>query len=68
MPVGSHRRLDGFDILHPKLLQDVLCVLNFGDDGAILELLHLKFEEEFTFPHHCHLKFPDNYPTKFFTR
>jgi hypothetical protein len=42
MPIGSHGCLDGFAILHPKLLKYVLNVLYLADEGAILELLDLK--------------------------
>ena len=45
MPIGSHRCLDGFAILHPKLLKYVLNVLCLADEGAILELLDLKSKE-----------------------
>jgi hypothetical protein len=42
MPIGSHGCLDGFVILHSKLLKYVLNVLYLDDEGAILELLDLK--------------------------
>jgi hypothetical protein len=42
MPFGSYGCLDGFSILHPKLLQDILHVLSLADEGVILELLDLK--------------------------
>jgi hypothetical protein len=41
MPISSHEFLDGFAILHPKLLKYVLNVLCLADEGAILELLDL---------------------------
>jgi hypothetical protein len=31
MPIGSHGCLDGFSILHPKLLEYVLNVLSLAD-------------------------------------
>jgi hypothetical protein len=37
-----HGCLDGFAILHSKLLKYVLNVLCLADEGAILELLDLK--------------------------
>jgi hypothetical protein len=40
--IGSHGCLDGFDILHLKLLQNVLSVLCLADEGSILELLDLE--------------------------
>jgi hypothetical protein len=42
MPIGSHGCLDGFAILHSKLLKYVLNVLCLAGEGAILELLDLK--------------------------
>jgi hypothetical protein len=42
MPICSHGCLDGFAILHSKLLKNVLNVLGLADEGAILELLDLK--------------------------
>jgi hypothetical protein len=42
MPIGSHGCLDGFVILHPKLLKYILNVLSLDDEGAFLELLDLK--------------------------
>ena len=42
MPIGSHGCLDGLGILHSKLGEYVLNVLRLADEGALLELLHLK--------------------------
>jgi hypothetical protein len=42
MPISSHGCLDGFGILHPKLVEYVLNILGFADEGAPLELLDLK--------------------------
>jgi hypothetical protein len=42
MPIGSHGCLDGFGILHSKLVKYVLYVLCLDDEGAILKLLDLK--------------------------
>jgi hypothetical protein len=36
MPIGSHGCLDGFAILHSKLLKYVLNILCLVDEGAIL--------------------------------
>jgi hypothetical protein len=41
MSIGSHGRLDGFGIIHPKL-KNVLSVLRFANEGVILKLLDLK--------------------------
>jgi hypothetical protein len=45
MPIGSHGCLDGFAILHSKLLKHVINVLSLADEGALLELLDLKSKE-----------------------
>jgi hypothetical protein len=42
MPISPHRSLDGFGILHPELLQNVLSILRLDDEGTILELLDLE--------------------------
>jgi hypothetical protein len=50
MPIGSHGCLDGFAILHSKLLKYVLNVLSLADEGAFLELLDLKSKKYFNSP------------------
>jgi hypothetical protein len=45
MPINSHVSLDGFGILHSKLLENILNVLSLADEGAFLELLDLKSKE-----------------------
>jgi hypothetical protein len=67
MPIGSHECLDGFAILHSKLLKYVLNVLSLADECALLELLDLKSKEVLQLPHHKHLKFLYHDPTKLFT-
>jgi hypothetical protein len=42
MPIGSYGCLDGLGILHSKLGKYILNVLGLADEGAFLELLHLK--------------------------
>jgi hypothetical protein len=42
MPIGSHGCLDGLGILRSKLGEYVLNLLGLADEGALLELLHLK--------------------------
>jgi hypothetical protein len=42
MPICSHGCLDGFSILHTKLLEYVLNVLSLADEGPFLELLDLE--------------------------
>jgi hypothetical protein len=50
MPIGSHGCLDGFVILHSKLLKYVLNVLSLADEGALLDLLDLKSKEILQLP------------------
>jgi hypothetical protein len=57
MPICSHGSLDGFVILHPKLLENILNVLCLEDEDALLELLDLESKEILQFPYHGHLKF-----------
>jgi hypothetical protein len=52
MSVGSHRCLRELGVLHPKLLEKILSVLCLGDEGAILELLHLEPKEVVQLAHH----------------
>jgi hypothetical protein len=42
MPISSHGCLDGFGILHSKLVKYILNVLCLVDEGAFLKLLDLK--------------------------
>jgi hypothetical protein len=67
MPIGSHGCLDGFSILHPKLLKYILNVLGLANESAFLELLDLKSKEILQLPHHRHLEFLYHDPTKLFT-
>jgi hypothetical protein len=67
MPICSHGSLDGFGILHSKLLEYIWNVLSLVDQGALLELLDLKSKEILQLPHHRHLEFLYHYPIKFFT-
>jgi hypothetical protein len=62
-----HGCLDGFAILHPKLLKYVLSVLCLADEGALLELLDLKSKEILQLPHLRYLEFLYHDPTKLFT-
>jgi hypothetical protein len=50
MPICSHGCLDGFGILHSKLLENILNVLSLADEGALLELLDLKSKEILPLP------------------
>jgi hypothetical protein len=68
MPICSHGCLDGFGILHYKLIEYVLSVLSLTNEGALLELLDLKSKEILRLPHHRHLEFLYHNPTKLFTR
>jgi hypothetical protein len=44
-PDSSHWSFCGLGVLHPKTLDQVLRVLRLGDEGPILELLHLEPKE-----------------------
>jgi hypothetical protein len=68
MPICSHGSLDGFSILHSKLLKDVLNVLSLADEDALLELLDLESKVILQLPHHRHLEFLYHNLTKLFTR
>jgi hypothetical protein len=66
MPICSHGCLDGFGILHSKLLKYILNLLSLADEGALLDLLDLESKEVLQLPHHRHLEFMYHYPTKLF--
>jgi hypothetical protein len=68
MFVRSHGCLCGLCILHPKPLEKILSVLRLGDEGAFLELLHLKSKEVLQLSHHRHLKLLHHYPAKLLTK
>jgi hypothetical protein len=68
MSIGSHWCLRGLGVLHPKSLDKILCVLRLGDEGAILELLHLEPKEVAQLAHHRHLKLLSHHPAKLLTR
>jgi hypothetical protein len=57
MLICSNECLDGFAILHSKLIKYVLNVLSLTDEGVLLELLDLKSKEILQLPHHRHLEF-----------
>jgi hypothetical protein len=44
-----------------------LNILRLANEGALLELLHLKSQEVLQLPHHRHLEFLCHDPTKFLT-
>jgi hypothetical protein len=68
MPICPHRSLDGFAILHSKLLENVLSVLCLVDEGILLELLDIESKELLQLPRHGYLNFLYLSPTKLFTR
>jgi hypothetical protein len=68
MPVGSHRCLRGLGVLHPKPLEKILGVLRLGEEGAVLELLHLEPKEVGQLTHHRHLELLSHHPAKLLTR
>jgi hypothetical protein len=68
MSVSSHWCLCGLGVLHPEPLEQVLRVLRLGDEGVVLELLHLEPKEVVQLAHHRHLKFLSHHPAKLLTR
>jgi hypothetical protein len=68
MPICSHGSLDGFGILHSKLLENILNVLSLADEDALLELLDLESKKILQLPHHRHLELLYHNPNKLFTR
>jgi hypothetical protein len=68
MPICSHGCLDGFGILHSKLLEYILNVLSSTNEGALLELLDLESKKILQLPHHRHLEFLYHNPTKLFSQ
>jgi hypothetical protein len=68
MSVSPHRCLCGLSILHSKPLEKILSVLRLGDEGAVLELLHLESKKVSQLAHHWHLDFLHHYPAKLLTR
>jgi hypothetical protein len=68
MPICSYGSLDGFGILHSKLLENILNVLSLAYEGALLELFDLESKKILQLPHHRHLEFLYHNPTKLFTR
>jgi hypothetical protein len=67
VPIRPHRCLDGLTILLSKPLEHILHVRGLGDEGAILELFHLKSKEELQLPSHRHLNFIQHYSAKLLT-
>jgi hypothetical protein len=68
VPVGSHWRLSGLCVLHPKPFEQILSVHCLGYERSFLELLHLKSKEVVQLAHHRHLEFLHHYPAKLITR
>jgi hypothetical protein len=68
VPVCTHRCIDRFCVLHPKLLENILRVLHLGDEDVVLELFYLKSKEVGQLAHHRHLEFLHHHPAKFLTR
>ena len=66
--VSSHWSLCGLGILHPKPLEKILSVLRLGDEGAVLELLHLEPKEVGQLAHHRHFELLSHHPAKLLTR
>jgi hypothetical protein len=56
MSICAHGSLDGFCLVHTKLLDDVMCILGLANEAPIFRLLHLKSKKESKVPHHRHLE------------
>jgi hypothetical protein len=56
MSICAHRSLDGFHLVHAKLLENIMCILGLAKKGSIFKLLDLKTNEEPQLSHHRHLK------------
>jgi hypothetical protein len=68
MPISYHQCLCGLGILHPKPLEKILSVLCLGEEGDVLELLHLKPKEVGQLAHHRHLKLLSHHSAELLTR
>jgi hypothetical protein len=56
MTISAHGSLDGFCLVHVKLLEYVTCVLCLTNKGPISGLLDLKSKKECENSHHGHFK------------
>jgi hypothetical protein len=56
MSTCAHGSLDGFLLVHAKLLQNIMSILHLAKKGPIFKLLDLKSKKELQLPNHWHLK------------
>jgi hypothetical protein len=56
MTISVHGSLDGFCIVHAKLLEYAKCVLDLANESPIFSLLDLKLKKEYKNSHHGHFK------------
>jgi ribonuclease HI len=68
LAISPDRCLRRLGVLHPKPLEKILSVLRLGDEGAVLELLHLESKEVGQLAHHRHLELLHHHPAKLLTR
>jgi hypothetical protein len=52
MFVCAHGSLDGFGLVHAKLLKNIMSILGLAEKGHIFKLLDLKSKKELQLPHH----------------
>jgi hypothetical protein len=68
MSVSPHQCLHRLSILHSKPLEKILSVLRLGDEGVVLELLHLESKKVSQLAHHGHLELLHHHTAKLLTR
>jgi hypothetical protein len=56
MTIGAHGSLDGFCLIHAKLLTYVMCILCLANEDPIFDLLDLKSKKVCENIHHGHFK------------
>jgi hypothetical protein len=56
MFICVHGSLDGFCLVHIKLLEDVICILDLANEGLILQVALFKIQEKILAPYHIHFK------------
>jgi hypothetical protein len=56
MIISAHESLDGFCIVHAKLLENIMSILGLANQSTIFNLLNLKAKKEYEFTHHRHFK------------
>jgi hypothetical protein len=52
MSIGAHVSLDGFSLVHAKLLENITSILGLAKKGPIFKLLDLKSKKKLQLPHY----------------